>query len=189
MRPPESFVAQPIRSLQTMLRVIAQSNPQQPSVIPDGIYGQNTMDAVSSFQRRKGLPVTGMTDQATWDAIAAEYEPALILIGPAQAIEVILEPNQIIKFGERHPNLYLAQGMLIVLSQAYGSIPEPSMNGVLDLPTQNSLSAFQSLNLLPATGELDKITWNTLANHYPLATRLLTDPHNQIPKGLFHYTA
>ena len=175
MRPPESFIAQPVRSLQTMLRVIAESNALQPSVISDGIYGQNTMAAVSAFQRRKGLPATGITDQATWDAVVAEYEPALILIGEAQPIEVILEPNQIIRRGERNPNLYLAQGMLIVLSQAYSSIPEPTMTGILDLPTQNSLSAFQSLNLLPVTGELDKITWHYLSTHYPLASRLITN--------------
>ena len=176
MRPPESFVAQPVRSLQTMLRVIAESNPLQPSVIPDGIYGKNTMAAVSSFQRRKGIPVTGIADQTTWDAIHAEYEPALILVGEAQPIEVILEPNQVIRRGEQNPNLYLAQGMLIVLSQAYSSIPEPSMNGILDLATQESLSAFQSLNLLPMTGELDRITWYTLAKHYPLASRLIVNP-------------
>ena len=178
MRPPESFIAQPVRSLQTMLRVIAESDATQPSVIPDGIYGQNTMAAVSAFQRRKGLPVTGIADQTTWDSIVADYEPALILVGEARPIEVILDPNQVIRQGERHPNVYLAQGMLIVLSQAYGSIPEPALNGILDLPTSNSLSAFQSLSLLPATGELDKITWNALASHYPLATRLITNPQN-----------
>ncbi len=176
MRPPESFIAQPVRSLQTMLRVIAESDPTQPSVIPDGIYGQNTMAAVSAFQRRKGLPVTGTADQTTWDSIVAEYEPALILVSEARPIEVILDPNQVIRQGEQHPNVYLAQGMLIVLSQAYGSIPEPALNGILDLPTSNSLSAFQALSLLPATGELDKITWNALASHYPLASRLITYP-------------
>ena len=176
MRPPESFLSQPVRSLQTMLRVIAESDPTQPSVVPDGIYGQNTMSAVSAFQRRKGLPVTGITDQNTWDSIVAEYEPALILVSEAHPIEVILDPNQVIRQGEQHPNVYLAQGMLIVLSQAYGSIPEPSMSGILDLPTSNSLSAFQTINLLPSTGELDKITWNALASHYPLASRLATDP-------------
>ncbi len=180
MRPPESFVAQPVRSLQTMLRVIAESDASQPGVVPDGVYGQNTMAAVSSFQRKKGLPATGIADQTTWDAIVAEYEPALVLIGPAQQVEVILDPNQVIVFGERHPNLYLAQGMLIVLSEAYASIPQPSMTGILDIPTQNALSAFQLLNLLPATGELDKITWNALATHYPLATRLLTDEKNKV---------
>ena len=178
MRPQESFVSQPVRSLQTMLRVIAESDVTQPSVIPDGIYGQNTMAAVSAFQRRKGLPVTGIADQTTWDSIVADYDPALILVGEARPIEVILDPNQVIRQGERHPNVYLAQGMLIVLSQAYGSIPEPALNGILDLPTGNSLSAFQALSLLPATGELDKITWNALASHYPLATRLITNPQN-----------
>ena len=176
MRPPESFIAQPVRSLQTMLRVIAESDRSQPSVIPDGIYGQNTMAAVSAFQRRKGLPVTGVADQTTWDSIVADYEPALIIVGEARPIEVILDPNQVIRQGEQHPNVYLAQGMLIVLSQAYGSIPEPTITGILDLPTSNSLSAFQSLSLLPATGELDKITWNALASHYPLASRLITYP-------------
>ncbi len=173
MRPPESFIAQPVRSLQTMLRVIAESNDQQPSVVPDGIYGANTRTAVSAFQRRKGLPVTGNTDQQTWEAIVSEYEPALILVGEAQPIEVILNPNQVIRQGESHPNVYLAQGMLIVLSQAYASIPQPGMSGIVDLPTAEALSAFQALNRLPMTGQLDKITWQRLARHYPLAARLV----------------
>ena len=175
MRPPESFIAQPVRSLQTMLRVIAESNDMQPSVIPDGIYGQNTVGAVSAFQRRKGLPVTGVTDQATWESIVAEYEPARILVDEAMPIEVILNPNQIIRRGEHHPNVYLAQGMLIVLSDAYGSIPKPGMSGIIDLPTAESLAAFQTLHQLPMTGELDKITWHNLARQYPLASRLITE--------------
>ena len=85
MRPAESFIGQPIRSLQTMLRVIAENDSRQPSVIPDGIYGTNTMTAVSAFQRRSGLPVTGMTDQATWEAIVSAYELALIEVDEAQA--------------------------------------------------------------------------------------------------------
>ena len=47
MRPVESFVGQPIRSLQTMLRVIAESDPRHESIIPDGIYGPETISAVS----------------------------------------------------------------------------------------------------------------------------------------------
>ena len=174
MRPPESFIAQPIRSLQTMLRVIAESNGRQPSVIPDGIYGKNTMAAVSAFQRLKGLPATGITDQATWDAVVADYEPALILVGEAQPIEVIWNANQVVRRGERHPNVYLAQGMLAVLSDAYGSISAPGLTGVLDIPTSESLSSFQSMNQLPMTGELDRITWYNLAKHYPLAARQVT---------------
>ena len=78
MRPPESFVGQPIRSLQTMLRVIAEDDKGYITVVPDGIYGSTTMQAVSSFQRQHGLPVTGITDQATWETIEAENQPALV---------------------------------------------------------------------------------------------------------------
>ena len=46
MRPPESFIGQPIRSLQTMLRVLHEDDPSHPVVIPDGIYGSQTMGAL-----------------------------------------------------------------------------------------------------------------------------------------------
>ena len=58
MRPKESFVGQPIRSLQTMLRVLAEDDRTLPTVVPDGIYGPETITAISAFQRRMGLPVT-----------------------------------------------------------------------------------------------------------------------------------
>ena len=66
MKPGESFVEQPIRSLQTMLRVIAEDDRRLPTVVPDGIYGPSTMTAVTAFQRLYGLPITGITDQPTW---------------------------------------------------------------------------------------------------------------------------
>ena len=65
MRPDESFVAQPVRSLQQMLRVIGEDRGQSTSVIPDGFYGQQTRGAVAGFQRSVGLPITGVDDQNT----------------------------------------------------------------------------------------------------------------------------
>ena len=74
MRPNESFIGQPVRSLQTMLRVLAEQDERQPSVVPDGIYGPNTVTAVSAFQRRSGLPVTGITDLATAESLSGFQE-------------------------------------------------------------------------------------------------------------------
>lgn len=170
MKPKESFVGQSVRSLQTMLRIIAESDDLQPSVIPDGIYGPQTVTAVSTFQRRYGLPATGVTDQQTWDQIVAVYEPALVAVGPVEPLEIILEPRQIIRLGEANPNIYLVQAMLIALSDMYSSITAPAVTGVLDVPTANALTEFQILTLLPATGELDRQTWKNLALHYPMAT-------------------
>jgi len=176
MRPLESFVGQPIRSLQTMLRVIAEDDPSHMSVIPDGIYGPETAQAVSYFQRKHGLPVTGVTDQQTWEAIVAEYTPALIRIDEAYPLYVILNPGQVIRKGERHPHVFIIQGMLAVLADVYKSIGTPSFSGILDDATSDSLASFQYLNALPMSGNLDKHTWKHLVLHYPLAANLQTIP-------------
>ena len=171
MRPNESFVGQPVRSLQTMLRVLAEQDDRYISIIPDGVYSTQTMSAVSRFQQNHGLPVTGVTDQTTWETIVAEYEPALTQVDEAQVAEIILNPNEIIHRGQSSPYLYIAQAMLLVLSQMY-SIGRPSQSGTLDNATSDALASFQALNDLPMTGELDKITWKHLALHFPLAANL-----------------
>ena len=176
MRKPESFIGQPIRSLQTMLRVIAEHDPRYLSVVPDGIYGSDTMNAVSRFQRNKGLPVTGVADQDTWETIVEEYNPALINITEAESLNIILNPRQVIRRGERNPNLYIVQAILMVLSEVYESIGTPSQTGILDDATFDSLSSFQGLVGLPMTGHLDKRTWKHLALQYPLATNLHLQP-------------
>lgn len=172
MRTGESFIGQPIRSLQTMLRVIAEQDPSHPSLVPDGIYGPETMAAVSYFQRRHGLPVTGVADRDTWDAIVAVHGPALINIDAAEPLQIVLNPNQVIRRGERHPNVRIVQGMLEVLSDIYISISRPGNSGILDEATSDSLATFQQLSALPMTGHLDKRTWKHLALHYPLASNL-----------------
>lgn len=170
MRPPESFVGQPIRSLQTMLRVIAESDTTLPSVVPDGIYGQQTVTAISAFQRKYGLPATGITDQRTWDTIAAVYEPALIQVDEAQPLYIILDPLEVITENQQHPNIYVVQGMLQVFALAYEGMVAPSVTGILDIPTVQALRSFQEQSGLPMTGQLDKQTWKQLALQYPSAS-------------------
>lgn len=172
MKPEESFLNQPIRSLQTMLRVLAEQDPRHETLVPDGIYGPATVSAVSRFQRLHGLPTTGVTDQATWEQIVAEYEPALVQIAEAQMLDVIFEPNQVIRKGERHPHVYIVQAILAVLDDTYKSVGPVNHSGLLDAATSDAISAFQGLNGLPMTGNLDKRTWKALALQYPHAARL-----------------
>ena len=172
MRKPESFIGQPIRSLQTMLRIIAEYDPQHDSVIPDGIYGPETLSAISAFQRIHGLPVTGVTDNQTWDAIVTLYEEALIEQQEAEPLILVLNPGQVIRKGERHPHVYLVQAILTVLAEEYESITRPNATGILDNATADALATFQELNGLPMTGNLDKHTWRHLALQYPIAAGL-----------------
>ena len=172
MRPAESFLSQPIRSLQTMLRVLGEEDDMLKNVVPDGFYGDQTRNAVYHFQRTHGIPPTGVTDQTTWDAIYAEFEPAQTRLIPAQPLQIILEPGQVIRKGEENVYLYVIQAVLITLAENYSSITAPSVTGFLDAPTSDAIASFQYLSGLPQTGELDKITWKHMARHYTLAANL-----------------
>lgn len=71
------FIGRPIRSLQTILRQVARCNPDIPRVIPDGIYGTNTVDTVTAFQKKFGLPPTGVTDYLTWTKLVQVYSQSI----------------------------------------------------------------------------------------------------------------
>jgi len=168
MKSPESFLEQPIRSLQTMLRVLAEADSRLPTVIPDGIYGPATTNAVAAIQRQSELPATGVTDKKTWDAIVKRYESALIIIGKAEPIEIVIDPGQVFRSGDSSPYVYLLQSMLTQLSEDHTMISAPNHNGIMDDSTTMALASFQKLSGLPQTGEFDKITWKHLVRQFTL---------------------
>ena len=178
MKPTESFIDQPIRSLQTMLRVIALDDPTIPLIVPDGIYGQTPLRAVTAFQRRENLPLTGITDQRTWDAIVRSYQPAQARVGKAEPIEIIMDRNQVFSLGDEGPYILLMQSMLIWLFSFEEETPALQHNGRFDKDTQNALIAFQELAGLEPTGELDKYTWMHLSRHFTLSA------HHHSPRNV-----
>lgn len=178
MKPGESFVEQPIRSLQTMLRVIAEDDRRIPTVVPDGIYGPSTTNSVTAFQRLYGLPTTGITDQVTWEQIFVIYEEALIRVDQATPIEIIMDPGEVFRLGDSNAYIYLLQSILVQLSNDNPTIVTPEHNGVFDELTSESLSGFQLLAGLPITGELDKITWKHLVKQFTLSANRQANPRN-----------
>ncbi|HIT27741.1 MAG TPA: peptidoglycan-binding protein, partial [Candidatus Faecousia gallistercoris] len=70
---PSNLVGRPVESMQIMLRVVAEGNDRLIPVVPDGIFGRNTMAAVTAFQRYYGLPATGVMNQVTWERLVEVY--------------------------------------------------------------------------------------------------------------------
>ncbi len=62
-----------VQILQYMLAVLAQFDSQLVQLDVDGVFGQRTREAVEAFQRRQGLPMTGVVDEQTWDRIYQSY--------------------------------------------------------------------------------------------------------------------
>lgn len=72
---------QKVQQAQEQLNRIARNYPAIPTIAADGIYGQQTANAVQVFQRVFGLPQTGVIDYATW------YEISNIYVGVSQIAE------------------------------------------------------------------------------------------------------
>lgn len=153
-----------IHDLQTMLRTVL---PEQ-GLGRDGIYGNETHEAVKNYQASQGLPQNGVTDQATWDALVKDYEHALVLQAEAAPLQIILQPYQVLERGSKNLHIYLVQGMLMALSRLYYDMPELLVTGTLDEPTANALLWLQKAGEMPETGTLDKHTWRHLAAQYRL---------------------
>lgn len=171
MNSERSFYNQPIRSLQTMLRTIAMFNSAYPRLIPDGIYGPETQQAVRIFQRNQGLPVTGVANQQTWDEVVRLYDSAVTELSPAQPIEAGDPDAFPFPRGAQAARVRLAQFMLQEIADQYACVCPPEVNGSLDELMVNSLMEFQRMSGLPITGKLDKSTWQNLVLQFTLAER------------------
>ena len=165
MNTPVNYVGQPIRSLQTMLRTIAHADKTLLKLVPDGIYGPNTVQAVREFQRQNNLPVTGETDNATWNRLVAVYTVQSPSVLPAAQVAIRWTPNRTLAAGRRN-----IQSMLRSLARFYANAPALTVTGVHDAPSVAAIKWLQKLAALPPTGEIDQTTWAYLSGLYTLAS-------------------
>lgn len=61
-----------VGDLQSFLRRLSHTYVTIPYLVSDGIFGERTKAAVEEFQRLMGMPVTGVVNTQTWNAIVSE---------------------------------------------------------------------------------------------------------------------
>lgn len=162
-----------IAELQRYLREIHHYDRTVPLVNLDGIYGKETADAVSALQESAGLPITGRTDNATWNEIYKAYERALQMrTAPKMISPFPGERGYETEMGERSDAVLAIQLILRALSVLYDDIQGLEADGVYGEATQKDIRIFQQRNRLPITGLVDKPTWNALADAYNSTGRI-----------------
>lgn len=161
-----SFLGQPVRSLQTMLRMVGTNSGNVSRIIPDGIYGKQTEAAVRSYQRFAGLPVTGVADFETWQQLTQHYQQARTDQMQAAPLLIMLQPNQRILPGERNCHLYLMQSMMVVLAGRFKNMPMPRVTGIHDMASQQAVSFLKAMSEQDATPTIDKTFYSMLVGVY-----------------------
>lgn len=152
-----------INELQRYLHDLSYYDPNIPRIIPDGIYGTETSDAVRAFQRQYGLNDNGETNSATWLMIVDVYRRFVDTL--AESLDIFpRDVGKIIETGDEGLAVLVIQSILLTLSQEFPNVPPVAITGDYDAQTAQAVRAFQEITGLPQTGTVDRVTWNMLAS-------------------------
>lgn len=153
-----------IREIQRYLLEIAWGTVGIPRLGIDGIYGEETREAVRRFQERNALPVTGEVAYRDWEAIYATFlrardarlaDPRLL---PPAALPLL--PRA------RGDDVLLLQLILLGLSPRHRQLSGVQRTGVYDQGTASAVRAYQTERGLPSSGITDAETWAALTEDY-----------------------
>lgn len=168
MREDIFLLGRPIESLQTMLQQLSYGYEALPFLVPDGRFGEETLEAVMIFQREFDLPVTGVVDQETWDEAVRRYDSWMRERANPYALRAFpVRPFQL-EIGDRDDIALLVQTLFGILSGVVDGIADGEHDGMHTGATVDNTIWLQRVSGLPTTGVMDRETWNKLARLYDL---------------------
>ena len=157
-----------IYELQSYIRNISQLDSSVPSLIPDGIYGEETTASILAFQKRHLLPQTGKVDFDTWRKLSEENEKALYALSEPLQVAPAANNDFPLKKGKSSHLNENVNLMLTRLSAFYRNLDGAVPSSEYTDETERLIGIFQSLSGNTVTGETDKNTWNLLSSLYLL---------------------
>ena len=183
-------VGEEVRIIKRQLNRIGENYPAIPK-IPElnGYFNRQTEDAVKAFQKIFNLEVDGVVGKATWYKIKSIYNGIKRL---NELYSEGLTPEEVERFypevlREGDTGRYVQEMQLILAVIAFfdNQIPLPSVNGVFDAPTRESLMAFQRQYGLTPDGVLGRNSSNKLIEVY--RDTVANVPFDAVPDSSFLY--
>ena len=156
-----------ILEIQRILRSIDYLDGVPSTIRQTGTYNEETRQGVSNFQKKYGLPVTGIVDRATWELLQTVDRVLNEGTQLARAVYILPREEEYTLYPGLNDNvIYVIQHMLNVIGQEYDGIEPLEFSGVYDKPTENAIREFQQKNLIEGSGIIDPTTFNRLADEY-----------------------
>ena len=160
-----------VKIIQTELNRIAQNYPAIPKISEEnGIFGNQTRDAVLKFQEIFGLTPTGEVDKATWYRIK-QYYSGVKGLGELLGEGISISEAQIpfstqLREGAQGIGVKTIQYYLNILAYFNPNLSALPLDGIYGPETTNAVRIFQQYYGLPVTGVMNTATWNVLNRIY-----------------------
>lgn len=153
---------------QSYLRNISRLDSDISSVVPDGIFAKETTDAVKSFQRKYGIAETGAIDFETWELIKDKNSEAVFTASePIQIVRITNDDLPLVN-GMDNELIYTLHLMLSRVADQYDNFTSLPLQSLFDDNTEREVRRWQRVIAVEETGQVDKVTWNNLAEFYLL---------------------
>lgn len=160
----EGTTGKDVEELQKMLQNLSNLFTNLPVVIVDGYYGNETMKTVKIFQELNSLPITGITDDKTWNKMKNILNNRIQNIPINITNDDIDLSDNVIKLGSKGKYVSDLQGYLNIAAEKYPSISKVKVDGIFGENTQKSVLEFQKQFGLNTDGIVGTITWDALYN-------------------------
>ncbi|MBR2315355.1 MAG: peptidoglycan-binding protein [Clostridia bacterium] len=176
-------VGENVRVIQLELNRIAQNYPLIPKIArADGVFGQDTENAVRTFQQIFDITPDGVVGKATWYRIKRVYF-AVKRISElfSEGISVTQAQRQYpsqLELGSTGIPVRTLQFYLRILSNFIPTVPLVDDDGVFGQTTRDAVIAFQTYAGLTPDGVVGRTTWNAIINAYDDIESTLRNEYN-----------
>ncbi len=155
-----------VRVLHYVLLTIAYFDPDLPSLRLNSVFNDNTKAMVINFQKKYGLPATGVVDADTWNELVTVYRDTIHNIPEEYAqYEDELFQGRLLALGMSGDDVRIIQKFLLKICQQTGNIPGVRVSGIFDDLMEKSVMKIQSIFNQDTTGVIDPITWYNIVEY------------------------
>lgn len=158
-----------VRVLHYVLLTIAYFDPDLPSLRLNSVFNDNTKAMVINFQKKYGLPATGVVDADTWNELVTVYRDTIHNIPEEYAqYEDELFQGRLLALGMSGDDVRIIQKFLLKICQQTGNIPGVRVSGIFDDLMEKSVMKIQSMFNQDITGVIDPVTWYNIVEYSKL---------------------
>ncbi|MEG2501002.1 MAG: peptidoglycan-binding protein [Oscillospiraceae bacterium] len=137
-------------------------------VIFDGSYSNNTAEGVSSFQALAQLPITGIVDENTWNALVFTWLSLAAVSGEPVSGNTADYPGFVMQLGSAGVSVAQLQTYMNGIAERFSFAGFVPNSGIFEEETDAAVRAFQQGFGLPITGIVERSTWDAIYNYYSL---------------------